>query len=265
MPKAALKSLLKGIDCLAKIKFESKQEKDKVVAAIKIPEEIDVIVELIKKKARSLPVNEALSFVLQIDNLLYQLIGEQAVRYGNGIHPKHYHTNYHNFFISRIPPGSQVLDVGCGNGFLAYDIATKIPSSKVFAIDISARAIKKATESFRADNLKFIRGDALKELPDQAIDVVVLSNVLEHLERRVRFLKILAQKYHPQKLLIRVPLFERDWRVPLKKELGIEYRLDRTHQIEYRIEEFFEEITKAGLAMVFFQIKWGEIWAEAAL
>jgi 2-polyprenyl-3-methyl-5-hydroxy-6-metoxy-1,4-benzoquinol methylase len=265
MPKATLKILLKGIDCLAKIKFESRQETNTVVAAIKIPKEIEAIVESIIKKARSLPAVEALSFVLQIDNLLYQLIGEQAVRYGNGIHPKHYHTNYHTFFISRISPGSQVLDVGCGNGFLAYEIATQIPRSKVFAIDISARAIKKATDSFRGDNLKFIRGDALKEMPDQAVDVVVLSNVLEHLEQRVLFLKTLAQRYHPQKFLIRVPLFERDWRVPLKKELGIEYRLDRTHQIEYRVGEFFEEISKAGLAMVFSQIKWGEIWAEAVL
>ena len=40
MPKAALKSLLKGIDCLAKIKFESKQYINKVVAMIKIPEVI---------------------------------------------------------------------------------------------------------------------------------------------------------------------------------------------------------------------------------
>lgn len=249
----------------SKDKFESRQDINKVVAAIKIPEEIDAIIDSIKKKVCSLPANEALSFVLQIDNLLYQLTGEQAVRYGNGIHPKHYHTNYHTFFISRIPPGSQVLDVGCGNGFLAYEIATQIPRSKIVAIDISARAIKKATDSFRADNLKFICGDALKELPDQAIDVVVLSNVLEHLEQRVLFLKTLAQRYNPQKFLIRVPLFERDWRVPLKKELGIEYRLDRTHQIEYKVEEFFEEITKAGLVMVYSQIKWGEIWAEAAL
>jgi len=265
MPKAALKSLFKGIDCLAKIKFESKAGHKGGVATIKISEEIDAIIESIKNKTRSLPADEALRFVLQIDNQLYQLIGEQAVRYGNGIHPKHHHTDYHNFFVSRIPPGSRVLDVGCGNGLLAYEIATRIPRSKVLAIDISPRAIKKATDSFRADNLEFICGDALKELPDQAVDVIVLSNVLEHLEPRVPFLKTLARRYRPQKFLIRVPMFERDWRVPLKKELGIEYRLDRTHRIEYRVGEFFAEISKAGLATVFSEIKWGEIRAEAAL
>ncbi len=238
---------------------------NKVVPKIKFSDEIDTILGLINDKARSLPANEALSFVLEIDNLLYQLIGEQAVRYGNGIHPKHYHTNYHHFFISRIPPDSQVLDIGCGNGLLAYEIAAQIPCSMVYAIDISPRAIKKARDWFRADNLKFIRGDALKELPDQTIDVIVLSNVLEHLEKRVVFLKNLAQKYHPQKFLIRVPLFERDWRVPVKKELGIEYRLDRTHRIEYFQEEFFEEMKQAGLRISFYEIKWGEIWAEAGL
>ena len=52
------------------------------------------------------------------------------------------------------------------------------------------------------------------------------------------------------------------WRVPLKEELGIDYRLDPTHRIEYTVEGFAEEIETAGLKIAYQEIRWGEIWAE---
>jgi hypothetical protein len=90
---------------------------------------------------------------------------------------------------------------------------------------------------------------------------VILSNVLEHLDDRVDFLRDITVRTGARHVLIRVPLFERDWRVPLKRELGIEHRLDPTHRIEYTLEEFEDEIAKAGLAVTERQVRWGEIWA----
>jgi len=66
-----------------------------------------------------------------------------------------------------------------------------------------------------------------------------------------------------QRFLLRVPLFERDWRVPLKKELGVEWRLDSTHENEYTLESFQEEIQEAGLKIQYLEVRWGEIWCEA--
>ena len=60
-------------------------------------------------------------------------------------------------------------------------------------------------------------GDALKDLPAKPFDVVMLSNVLEHLSGRAEFLRRVQIAARPIRLLIRVPLFERDWRVPLKR------------------------------------------------
>jgi hypothetical protein len=56
-------------------------------------------------------------------------------------------------------------------------------------------------------------------------------------------------------------MYERDWRVPLKKELGIDYRLDSTHFIEYTEIEFREEIHRAGYKIDKFVVNWGEFWA----
>jgi hypothetical protein len=35
--------------------------------------------------------------------------------------------------------------------------------------------------------------------------------------------------------------------VPLKKEIGADYRLDQTHYIEYTLEELRQEMDEAGL------------------
>lgn len=221
-----------------------------------------VMFTAIARKSSSLPPADSLKFLFEIDNRLYSLEGQEAVRYGNGLHTKHRHIKYHDFFISRIEPGSCVLDVGCGNGALAYDIAAQVSGVFVYGIDIVPGNVDVARKTYSADNITFVCGDALTDLPEQHVDVIVLSNVLEHIEKRVEFLNELQRVYQPQKFLIRVPVFERDWRVPLKQELGIDYRLDPTHYIEYRQDEFFQEIADAGLCIKHLQVNWGEIWSE---
>ena len=104
----------------------------------------------------------------------------------------------------------------------------------------------------------------LKVSFEDPFDVVILSNVLEHLEDRPVFLRRLVRAVQPKRILIRVPLFERDWRVPLKEELGMDYRLDPTHYTEYTLESFASEIQAAHLMLTRQEVRWGEIWAEAA-
>jgi hypothetical protein len=95
----------------------------------------------------------------------------------------------------------------------------------------------------------------------EKFDLIVLSNVLEHLENRPQFLRKLCDTFSPSRILLRVPMFERDWRVPLKQELGMDYRLDSTHFTEYTPESFSDEISAAGLLIIHQEVRWGEIWA----
>lgn len=111
--------------------------------------------------------------------------------------------------------------------------------------------------------MELIHGDVLKDLPNDRFDTIVLSNFLEHIEDRVGFLQYCQKKINPIRYLIRVPIFTRDWRVPLMQELGVDYRLDVTHCIEYTKELFIEELALAGLKISFIDVQWGEIWAEA--
>jgi hypothetical protein len=110
--------------------------------------------------------------------------------------------------------------------------------------------------------LRFVVGDALQGVPGGAFDVIVLSNVLEHLPNRAEFLKRLLSATGASRALIRVPMFEREWRVAARKELGLDWRMDATHETEYAAGDFADEMQAAGLSVCHQECRWGEIWAE---
>ena len=174
-----------------------------------------------------------------------------------GIHPKHRLMNYHQFFVDNVDPPDDVLDIGCGNGFLTYDIAKKARS--VTAMDLNEKNIEFAKRNFNKENIEYICGDVTKFDFKGRWDVITLSNVLEHIEDRHSFL--LKIKGLANKFLVRVPVLNRDWLTYYKRELGVEYRLDLTHKIEYTMESFARELEKAGLAIESASIQFGEIWA----
>lgn len=199
-----------------------------------------------------------LKMVLRIHSLSYNLAGSLAHKVEKGgLHPKHRLMNYHKFFVDNISGKDTVLDIGCGNGALTYDVAKK--AQKAVGIDLNKKNIETCRNRFSLGNIEFIHGDALTNLPDERFDVIILSNVLEHIDKRVEFLKSL--KRLASKFLIRVPMLNRSWIDLYKKELGLEYRLDKTHFIEYTLESFNEEMGKAGLRVLDYSIQFGEIWA----
>ncbi|WP_176793820.1 class I SAM-dependent methyltransferase [Rhodospira trueperi] len=217
---------------------------------------------LISERLDALPPREALEFLFRLDAFLYVHQGRQSVAYGDGLHSKHRHIRYHDYFVERLAEGETVLDIGCGNGALALSMAERA-GALVTAIDLEAVHIEAARRNHAHPNITYVVGDALEEIPNDRFDTVVMSNVLEHLPERPAFLRRAMGSTGARRILLRVPTFERDWRVPLKKELGVEWRLDTTHYIEYRLDEFAEELSLANLTITDQRVNWGEIWAEA--
>jgi len=221
-----------------------------------------VIVNIIRILSISRSPIEGLRLVLSIEKGIYGVTAEEAVRYGKGTHTKHRHMGYHDFFCNRLGEGESVLDIGCGTGELSFDMAAKA-NANVTGIELIEKNYRKAKTQFKHNALRFIHGDAMTELPNISFNTIVMSNVLEHIENRVDFIVDVQKNIQPERWLFRVPMYERDWRVPLMDEIGLDSRLDSTHYIEYTQEKFIREIQTAGLEIVHIEIRWCEIWCEA--
>ncbi len=201
-------------------------------------------------------VRRMLKFLMWIDNLCYRSISMLAITAEGGIHPKHRLTNYHQFFIDNVRPGDSVLDIGCGNGLLTYDLAQK--ARHVTAIDINKDNIEFARLNYNRENIKYLHGDATRFNFKTRFDTVVMSNLLEHIDNRPSFLAKIRKLANT--FLIRVPQFDRDWLTYYKSELGVEYRLDPTHKIEYTMASLSQELKQAGMGIKRASIQFGEIW-----
>jgi len=199
-----------------------------------------------------------LKYLLKLHNFIYYRISVLVVQINNGLHPKHRIMNYHKFFLDNIEQGSNILDIGCGIGALTYTVSKK--ARKIVACDYNANSISIAKRKYSRENIQYIIANAIEFEFRDKFDYIILSNVLEHIQDRNIFL----EKLRPlaKFILIRVPMINRSWITLFKKELGLEYRLDKTHQIEYTLNSFIDEMRRANLELIHYSIQFGEIWAK---
>jgi ubiquinone/menaquinone biosynthesis C-methylase UbiE len=83
---------------------------------------------------------------------------------------------------------TRILDIGCGPGGWAVDVANSYPSTKVVGIDISDTMINSARSEAKRhtlENVEFIKMNALQPLqfPDQKFDLVNMRGAVEYVPR----------------------------------------------------------------------------------
>ena len=99
------------------------------------------------------------------------------------------------------PPGSVVLEAGCGVGAQTVTLAQRSPGARFTSVDISADSIaeaKKATDAAGFTNVQLQQADifALPFAP-VSFDHIFVCFVLEHLSRPVEALAILNKLLRP--------------------------------------------------------------------
>ncbi len=99
------------------------------------------------------------------------------------------------------PPGSVVLEAGCGIGAQTVTLAQRSPDARFTSIDVSADSVaqaKRTTDAAGVTNVQFQQADifALPFAPE-SFDHVFICFVLEHLSRPAEALTILNQLLRP--------------------------------------------------------------------
>jgi SAM-dependent methyltransferase len=225
---------------------------------------VNLILNFISKKQIA---SRIIRIALKLHNYSYKLSSLLAISVNEGKHPKHRIMQYKEWFLDNINKDDVVLDVGCNTGMMPEVMSQK--ATFVYGVEIEQLHVEVARSLRQKDNIEYICADATihdysKCMP---VDIVTLSNVLEHIEYRVDFLKKLIKQItwknkDNKQLLIRVPMIDREWIAIYKKELGLEYRLDNTHFIEYTFEQFKNELTQSEVEILSYHIKFGEIYAS---
>jgi len=191
------------------------------------------------------------------------LIGKYAYYINDGIHPKREILKYEEWFIRNIGQNQRVVDLGCNSGYMAIKMSEK--ANYVIGIDVSEELILEAKKTIKK-NVDFVCADINSydfSLLGK-IDILTMSNILEHIENRVDFLKRILSSSRwrkGRKILIRVPMIDRDWLSVYKKNIGLDYRLDPTHFTEYTLVDFKKELNEANIELVSYEIRFGEIYA----
>lgn len=109
--------------------------------------------------------------------------------------------------LGRVP--ERVLDIGSGQGDLAYDIATRFPDAEVLGLEVSGSGVKRSRA--KVPRAVFLRRDLLDssapaELHGRWATHAVCSEVLEHVDDPVELLRNGSRYIAPTgKLVVTVP------------------------------------------------------------
>jgi len=150
-----------------------------------------------------------------------------------------------------VKKGSKVLDVGCGVGTLSFYLASK--DMKVLGLDLSRKAIRLARENAKSLGVSKMTNFYVSGFPSDKVkgkfDLIVMSEVLEHMSNDIEVIKYVAQFLKNNGIvLVSVPLKS----APLYR-LGLLHNFDERvgHLRRYSVNDIYLLLRENGLKVVY--------------
>jgi len=145
-----------------------------------------------------------------------------------------------NKYLSTTSP--VIMEIGCSSGFLIKDLVHFFPNASIIGADVVKGPLYKFAKSF--PGIPLIRFDLLKcPLPNSCIDILVMLNVLEHIDDDINALKQAFKLLKPGGYLI--------IEVPAGPYLYDSYDLQLHHFRRYSSSELRHKLIDAGFNVEF--------------
>lgn len=141
--------------------------------------------------------------------------------------------------VKKLSPPAQVviMEIGCSSGFLIKDLATSFPEAVIIGADVVKEPLYRLAKTL--PGIPLIRFDLLQSpLPDQSVDVLIMLNVLEHIEDDVLALQKAFNLLKPEGALI--------IEVPAGPNLYDAYDAELHHFRRYSALELQTKLTQSG-------------------
>ena len=86
----------------------------------------------------------------------------------------------HHHLDEHLPGARRILDVGCGVGQLAHELAVRRPEAQVVGCDTSAAMIARARADYSAPNLRFLHAQLEDVPPGDGYDAITCTHALPY-------------------------------------------------------------------------------------
>jgi ubiquinone/menaquinone biosynthesis C-methylase UbiE len=108
------------------------------------------------------------------------------------------------FLLERVVAGERVLDVGCGEGWFAVELARA--GAEVVGIDVAEEPLRRARTRDSELDLRLVDGDGPWPLDDASVDVVWAGETIEHIADTAGWLSEVRRVLRPGgRLLLSTP------------------------------------------------------------
>ena len=136
---------------------------------------------------------------------------------------------------------SVIMEIGCSSGFLIKDLIKSFPGATVVGADVVKEPLNRLARDL--PGVPLIRFDLLRcPLPEKSVDVLVMLNVLEHIEDDVSALKNAMKLLKPGGSLV--------IEVPAGPHLYDGYDAELHHFRRYSATELKRKLSEAGFMVL---------------
>ncbi len=150
-----------------------------------------------------------------------------------------------------MPCCTNILDAGCGQGILTFELARCLPGSVVTGVDINRELLERnirIAEKIGLTNCRFEFRDIIHLQAASQFDLIVSVDNLEHIENDEQVLRNFYQALTPNgELLLHVPGHERRW---LFFKWCVNFDVKGHVRPGYTKEAIEQKVTRAGFRIL---------------